>query len=190
MKKKLALYLKLFSSTFYISAFTFGGGFVIIPLLKKKFVDELKWLHEEEMLDMTAIAQSSPGAIAVNASLIIGYRIAGVLGALATLIGTILPPLIIISIISFFYTAFRDNRIISALMKGMQSGVGAVITDVVLRMVTGIIRSRKIVSVLTMLAGFVATFFFDINVVIIILICGSIGAVSTILKERNRKGKA
>ncbi len=190
MKKKIAVYLKLFSSTFYISAFTFGGGYVIIPLLKKKFVDELKWLNEEEMLDMTAIAQSSPGAIAVNASLIIGYRIAGVLGAITTLIGTVLPPLIIISIISLFYTAFRDNRMISALLKGMQSGVAAVIADVVISMSSGIIRARKIVSILTMLGGFVATFFFDINVVIIILICGTIGAISTILKERSGKGNA
>ena len=92
----------LFSSMLYISAFTFGGGFVIVSLMQKKFVDQLHWIDEEEMMDLTAIAQSSPGAIAVNASILVGYRVAGVPGALVTVLGTVLPPLIILSIISFF----------------------------------------------------------------------------------------
>lgn len=82
MKKNLKIYWTLFKSTFYLSAFTFGGGFVIIPLMRKKFVEELGWIEEKEMLDLTAIAQSSPGAIAVNAAIIIGYRIGGIGGAL------------------------------------------------------------------------------------------------------------
>ena len=77
MKKDFAFYRKLFCSTFYLSAFTFGGGYVIIPLMRKKFVEQYHWIEEEEMLDLTAIAQSSPGAIAVNASILIGYRLAG-----------------------------------------------------------------------------------------------------------------
>ena len=93
-------YLTLFTSTFTLSAFTFGGGFVIIPLMRKKFVEQLHWIDEEEMMDLTAIAQSSPGAIAVNASILVGYRVAGVPGALVTVLGTVLPPLIILSIIS------------------------------------------------------------------------------------------
>ena len=111
-------YLTLFTSTFTLSAFTFGGGFVIIPLMRKKFVEQLHWIDEEEMMDLTAIAQSSPGAIAVNASILVGYRVAGVPGALVTVLGTVLPPLIILSIISFFYTAFRDNRIVALVMRG------------------------------------------------------------------------
>ncbi len=73
-------YRKLFLSTFYISSFTFGGGFVIIPLMRKKFVEEYKWMKDTQMLDLIAIAQSSPGAIAVNASIIIGYRLSGIMG--------------------------------------------------------------------------------------------------------------
>ena len=92
--KEDGLYLTLFTSTFKISACTFGGGFVIIPLLRKKFVDELHWIEEDEMLDLTAIAQSSPGAIAVNASIVIGYHVAGIPGALISILGTVLPPLI------------------------------------------------------------------------------------------------
>nr|MCR4778757.1 chromate transporter [Lachnospiraceae bacterium] len=134
MTEKKDKYLKLFFTTFRVSAFTFGGGFVIIPLLKRKFVDELHWINEEEMLDLTAIAQSSPGAVAVNSSLIIGYHVVGLLGALISAIATVLPPLVIISVISVFYKAFRDNVIVSMAMKGMLAGVAAVIFDVVINM--------------------------------------------------------
>ena len=92
-------YRELFFSTFKLSACTFGGGFVIIPLMRKKFVEELGWIEEDEMMDLTAIAQSSPGAIAVNASILVGYHVAGFPGAMLAVLGTILPPLIIISII-------------------------------------------------------------------------------------------
>ena len=78
---------KLFFSTLYLSTFTFGGGYVIVTLLKKKFVDELHWINEEEMLDLVAIAQSSPGAIAVNGAIVVGYRIAGIPGIIWTILG-------------------------------------------------------------------------------------------------------
>ena len=100
MKGNHKKFRKLFLSTLQLSACTFGGGFVIIPLMRRKFVEELHWIEEEEMMDLTAIAQSSPGAIAVNASLLVGYRVAGIFGALITVSGTVLPPLVIISIIS------------------------------------------------------------------------------------------
>ena len=103
MKKNPKLYLKLFTSTFYLSAFTFGGGYVIVPLMKKKFADDLHWIEEKEMIDLAAIAQSAPGPIAVNAAILVGYRIAGVLGALTTIIGTVLPPFVILAVISLFY---------------------------------------------------------------------------------------
>ena len=108
MNTSLKKHLTLFTSTLKLSACTFGGGFVIIPLMRKKFVDQLHWIDGREMLDLVAIAQSSPGAIAVNASIIIGYHVAGISGALIAAVGTVLPPLVIISIISLFYQAFRD----------------------------------------------------------------------------------
>ena len=88
---------KIFVSTLYLSTFTFGGGYVIVTLMKKKFVDEYHWIEEKEMLDLVAIAQSCPGVMAVNTSIIIGYHIAGMLGAILTMFGTILPPMIILS---------------------------------------------------------------------------------------------
>ena len=126
-------YRELFFSTFKLSACTFGGGFVIIPLMRKKFVEELGWIEEDEMMDLTAIAQSSPGAIAVNASILVGYHVAGFPGAMLSVLRTILSPLIIISIISMFYQAFRDNTIVNMAMAGMLCGVAAVICDVAMK---------------------------------------------------------
>ncbi|SCJ10477.1 chromate transporter%2C chromate ion transporter (CHR) family [uncultured Clostridium sp.] len=187
MKNKNQIYLKLFTSTFYLSTFTFGGGFVIIPLMKKKFVDDLKWIEEEEMLNLTAIAQSSPGAVAVNASILLGYQVAGITGALVSILGTVLPPLIILSIISTFYAAFRDNIVVNAVLKAMQAGVAAVICDVVLTMGSSISKSKDIVSILVMVLAFIATYVFKINVMYIILVCGIIGALKVILVDNKKK---
>jgi chromate transporter len=190
MKKDLKLYLKLFTSTFMLSAFTFGGGYVIVPLMKKKFVDKLNWIEEDEMLNMVALAQSAPGPIAVNASILIGYRIAGITGALVTAFGTVLPPLVILTVISFFYQSFRDSKIVSALLKGMQAGVAAVIMDVVLGMAGKVIKGKQVVSILMMIAAFAATFIFDINVIYIILASGLIGAALVVYRGKKLKGGA
>lgn len=186
-KKKIGFYWKLFWSTFTLSAFTFGGGYVIIPLMRKKFVEQYHWIEEEEMLDLTAIAQSSPGAIAVNASILIGYRLAGIPGAMLTILGTVLPPLIILSIISLFYQAFRDSKAVSAVMKGMQAGVAAVITDVVLTMGINVFREKKVLPVLIMVFVFVASYFFNVNIILIVVLCGLIGVVDTMIREKRRK---
>lgn len=187
LKKSPALYFKLFTSTFYLSAFTFGGGYVIIPLMKKKFADDLHWIEEKEMLDLTAIAQSAPGPIAVNAAILIGYRIAGVLGALTTILGTVLPPLIILSVISLFYQAFAANLWVAALLQGMQSGVAAVIADVVFSMASGVVKEKKWLPVIIMAGVFIANYFFSVNVILLILICGIIGAVSSYFEAKSRK---
>ena len=129
-KNKKKMLLKLFLSTLYLSAFTFGGGYVIVTLMKKKFVDQYHWIEENEMLDLVAIAQSSPGAIAVNGAIVVGYKLSGILGALVAILGTVLPPFVILSVISVFYKAFRNNWLISQLLEGMQAGVGAVIASV------------------------------------------------------------
>lgn len=177
MKKDFPFYRKLFLSTFTLSAFTFGGGYVIVPLMRQKFVHQYHWLSENEMLDMTAIAQSSPGPIAVNASILIGFQLAGIPGALVSILGTVLPPFIILSLVSLFYTAFRDNGYVAALLRGMQAGVAAVIADVVISMAQGITAEKNILSDLLIPTVFIASYFFHINVAIIILICGVLGAL-------------
>ncbi len=190
VKKKIPpkQYLKLFTSTFMLSAFTFGGGFVIIPLMKKKFVDELHWLEEEEMLNLAAIAQSSPGAIAVNAAILVGYRVAGLFGAAVSILGTILPPLLILSIVTFFYDTFRTNAVVSAVLKGMQSGIAAVICDVVINMGSKVVRAKEWLSITLMILAFIANFVLKINVMYIILACALIGVLKAFWQRRKAKG--
>ena len=187
MDGKQHQYKILFWSVFQLSACTFGGGFVIIPLMRKKFVEQLHWIEEQEMLDLTAIAQSSPGAIAVNASILIGYHVAGITGALLAVLGTILPPLIIISIVSLFYRAFRDNVIVDMVMKGMLAGVAAVICDVVITMGQGVFKQKRLVPVVMMLVTFGLVHFAHMNVIIILLICGAVGVIDMLCRSRMGK---
>ncbi len=175
MKEKLRKYLTLFLSTLEISAFTFGGGFVIIPLMRKKFVFKLKMIDDEEMLDLTAIAQSAPGAIAVNASILVGYKIGGVLGALISILATVIPPFVIISVISHFYIAFRDNRYVSLVMGGMIAGVAAVVADLVISMAWDILKRKRLVEILMLIISFILLEFMNLNIIALIFIAGAVG---------------
>lgn len=179
--------LTLFFSMLSISAFTFGGGFVIVTLLKQKFVDKLHWLDETEMLDMTAIAQSSPGAIAVNAAILVGWRTAGFAGMLAAVAGTILPPIVILSVISLFYEAFAANRYVALVLRGMQAGVAAVILSVVVDLGGKVLKQRRALPIVLMALAFAATALLDVNVVFIILAAALVGAASALC---TRKGAA
>ena len=155
--------------------------------MRKTFVEELGWIEEDEMLDLTAIAQSSPGAIAVNASILVGYHVAGFPGAMITVLGTVLPPIIIISIISMFYKAFRDSVIVNMAMAGMLCGVAAVICDVVINMAKTIFQKKRLLPVIVMIGSFVAVRFFSVNIIIIILVCGLIGAADTWYQGKVKK---
>jgi len=174
-KSRLLFYLKLFFYTFRLSAFTFGGGYVIVPLMKEQFVDKLHWIDEDEMLDYAAIAQSSPGSMSVNASILIGYNLAGIVGALITVAATVTPPLILLSVISLFYEAFSENEVVRSVLHGMQSGVCAVIISVVTDMSAKIIKKRNILDIALIVLSFTAVFFFNINVIFVVLACAVIG---------------
>ena len=185
--KRSSVLRKIFFSTLYLSTFTFGGGYVIVTLLKSKFVNELHWIDEDEMLDLVAIAQSSPGAIAVNGSIVVGYKLAGLPGVVLAVLGAVIPPFVILTLVSFFYTAFRENLVIQSLLTGMKSGVGAVIASVVWDMGSGVVRSKEPLLIAIMLAAFVANYYVEINVIIIILIVIAIGVIRTLFRE-HRKG--
>lgn len=183
-KKDTRILWKLFLSTLYISAFTFGGGFVIITFMKRKFVDELHWIDEQEMLDLAALAQSSPGAIAVNAAILVGWRAAGFPGMLTAVFGTIIPPMCILSIISFFYAAFASNVYVALVLKGMQAGVAAVILDVVCDLGKKVVKERSVIHMAVMAGAFIATFFLGINVIYIILTAALVGISTELWKHR------
>ena len=157
MKQKHQL-LVLFLKTLYISAFTFGGGFVIVTFMKKCFVDELHWIDEQDMLDFTALAQSCPGAIAVY----------GFAGMVVAVIGTILPPMAILAVLSVCYAAFASNVWVAAALEGMRVGVAAVILDVSCGLGVKVLKEKKLYSIAIMIIAFLADFVLDVNVIYII----------------------
>ncbi|MGL5979162.1 MAG: chromate transporter [Erysipelotrichaceae bacterium] len=177
----------LFTSMFMLSACTFGGGFVIVSLMKKKYVEELGWLEESEMLDITAIAQSSPGPIPINAAVILGYRMQGVVGSLIAILGTAIPPLCIISLITTFYTQFRENEIIAIALTVMRAGVAAVICDVVLNLAQSVIKMNRVGYVVLMVIAFVMSYVFGMSAITIILLCVGIGFLTLWKETRTAK---
>ncbi|MCC5889946.1 MAG: chromate transporter [Alkalibacterium sp.] len=188
MKKK-ELYTTLFRSTFFLSMFTFGGGYVIVPLMEKKFVKELGWINEDEMLNLIAVGQSAPGPIAVNTSLLVGYRMAGVPGALVTVLGTILPPLVIMTVLAYIYMAVRDNAIVNNVLLGMQAGVAAIIVNVVYNMGKRIVQQKKVVPMIVMVAALVAGIVFQVNILWLLLVSALIGALTTLIEIVGKKDK-
>lgn len=189
MKKKAnpKILWQLFTSMFLLSSCTFGGGFVIVSLMKKKFVDEKKWLEEDEMLDITAITQSSPGPLPVNASVIIGYRMAGIAGSLTAIAGTILPPMIIISLISLCYEQFRTNEIVALALQVTRAGVAAVILDVTLNLAGNIIKLHNAFYLGMMILCFIAVVFFNVSAMAVILTCLAVGTVSAVITSLRKE---
>ena len=146
---------KIFLSTLYLSAFTFGGGYVIVTL---------------------------------NGAIVVGYKLLGIPGALVAILGTILPPFVIIAAISVCYNVFRSNFFVAQMLSGMQAGVGAVIASVTYDMGAPIVKEKDPMSLVIMLGAFLAACILEINVVYIVIVCGLIGLVRTLLSKR-RSGK-
>lgn len=188
MKKK-DLYFTLFRSTFFLSLFTFGGGYVIVPLMEKKFVNELGWIDQDEMLDLIAVGQSAPGPIAVNTSILIGYRMDGIAGAMVTVLGTILSPLIIMTVLSYVYIAVRDNVLVNNILLGMQAGVAAVIVNVVYDMASRVIIQKKILPIIVMVLALVAGIIFQVNILWLLFFAAVIGGLTTVWELKVKQDK-
>lgn len=184
MEKKNKLW-QIFKSTLYLSAFTFGGGYVILTLMKDTFVDKLKWIDKEQMLDMTAIAQSAPGAVAINASIVVGYETGGLAGMFVAILGTAIPPLIIISVISMFYEAFISNKYIASFLKGMQAAIAALIFKVSYDMGKDLLKEKSIFIPVIMVIAFVIGYFLKVNIVYIIASLIVLGLINSFVKRRN-----
>lgn len=183
------LYSTLFRSTFFLSMFTFGGGYVIVPLMEKKFVKELEWISEDEMLNLIAVGQSAPGPIAVNTSILVGYRMAGFKGAMVTVLGTILPPLGIMTVLAYLYLAVRDNVLVNNVLLGMQAGVAAIIANVVYNMAARVVKQKKVIPVLVMIVALIAVIVLQINILWILLFAALTGGLMTFLDLKKRADK-
>ncbi len=177
----------LFKTLFLLSAFGFGGGYVVISLMKKKFVEDLIWLQEDEMLDITAITQSCPGPLLVNAAVAIGYRVRGAIGVAVAIVATLIPPMVIIGVISLFYTQFRTNRYIAIALQVMRAGVAAVIVDVVWNLAKNLVKARRLLYIVMMVLAFAATALFKVSGILVIFACLAVGITELLLGLRQER---
>lgn len=174
-------YLKLFWTTFTLSLFTFGGGFVIISLMRKKMVIGLNWIDDEEMVDFVTIAQSSPGPIALNGSLMVGYHLANIPGALIAGLGTILPPMIILTLVSLGYEAVKSNLWIAAAFHGMRPVVAAIVLQVTWALLKPVLGRKKIIPIAMFVLAFAALYFFKVNIMLVMLICVAVAVIVSLV---------
>ncbi|MBS4762380.1 chromate transporter [Carnobacteriaceae bacterium zg-ZUI252] len=175
---------KLFKETFLLSAVTMGGGYVIVSIMQKKFVQEYGWLEEEEMLDLVAIAQSAPGAVVINTSIAVGYRLAGVIGAVVAMLGTVLPPMLILMGTFLVYDSIKDNDTIRLFMQGMQIGATALVIDVVLTMLRGLYAKRSVVDWLIFAGAAIMVIFYHVNVLMVVLSSIVFGTLLKLIEKR------
>lgn len=170
-----------------MSAFIIGGGYVMVPLMRERFVDKLGWIGQDELAELIALGQSSPGAMVVNSTVIMGYRLLGFGGAMSALLGTALPPLIILSVVYRFYELLRDNAYISAAFRGMRAGVSAVIANTVLNMVSPYLKRGSMIYFAIMILAFLVSFLYDVNAGYVILSCGILGIVIGAIQRKRGK---
>lgn len=193
-RKSLKTLLKLFYSSLYISAVAFGGGFVVLSLLRETFVKKLSWVTDGEMSDFNALAQTSPGSIAINTAMLVGLKTAGITGMIFTLIGSVIPPMAVITALYYFYDAIKDFALVAYLMRGMQAGVAAVILSLVIDTWKSTFKEKSVFAVIVLLLSFsistVCSVFFDLSVVIYAVILSALAGIafSYFNYFRERKG--
>lgn len=128
----------IFFSFFKIGLFTFGGGYAMLPLIERELIEKRGWIAHREFLDLLTLAQSVPGPIAVNTSVFVGYKVRGLKGAAAALLGTVLPSFVIILAIALFFADIRQNPVVDAAFKGMRPAVVALIIGPVISLARGL----------------------------------------------------
>ena len=180
-------YLWLFGINLFISSFTFGGGYVVVPMFRKYFVRKRRLFGEEELMEMAAVAQSAPGAIAINLSALAGHRVGGVLGVVISGIAAILPPLLLLTVISHWYSVFISNLLLAAVLRGMQAGVAAVIVDYIIDMVRMITKQRSALLTALIPIVFAANFIFHVHVAILLVGCCLFCILKLFLSERRKQ---
>ena len=177
---------QVFASFFKIGAFTFGGGYAMIPLIQKEAVEKRGWVTDDDILDIIAIAESTPGPIAINSATFVGYRACGVLGSVCATLGVVLPSVVIILLISFVLRQFQELKVVQYAFYGIRAGVLALLIKSLWTMYK---KSPKGWAAYVVMAGsFVLMAIFDINVLFVIIGCAVFGLVtSSMLKRREQK---
>ena len=166
--------LKLFTTFFKIGLFSFGGGFAMIPLIQREVIEQRKWIDEKDFLDMLVLAQSTPGPIAVNTAVFVGYKTAGVAGAIMASLGTVLPSFIVILSLALFFAEVRDNRYVDAAFRAMRPAVVALIVAPLLGLVKGmrwyLMAVSGVVAIAVWYFGFSPAYLIGISLIVGVIV--------------------
>lgn len=179
MKKQLIL----FRSFFVISAVTLGGGLAMIPVIQKAFTEKNKWLTEEDMADIIAVTQSSPGIIATNIAVLTGYRVAKVSGAIFAALGAVIPPFLSIVLIASLFQHLAASETVNHVFTGVRAAICALILAAVIRMTKKIIKGKF--EIILALFGF-AGMLFNMNAVLLVILSGLSGVIFTLSQKKEK----
>lgn len=166
---------ELFMTFANIGAFTFGGGYAMIPLLQKEVVENKKWISEGEMLDITAISQSTPGPLAINCATFVGYKVGGVSGSVIATLGVVIPSFVIIIVVSILFNMFKNNIIVNNVFAGVKVGVIVLILEAALKLLKPI--KMNYFNIFLLLGSLILTAFTGINVIYVLIVCALLGVV-------------
>ena len=173
---------KIFLTFLKIGAFTFGGGYAMIPLIQKEAVEKNHWVTDEDILDIVAIAESTPGPIAINAATFVGYQTHGSAGALAATFGVVLPSFVVILTISYVLQQFRDLQVVGYAFRGIRVGVLVLMLKALIKMFKT--NRKSTVAYIIMGLSFVLTALVGVNTFLVIILCGLLGLGSFLMAER------
>lgn len=182
LKDKLKTLLSLFWSFFKIGAFTFGGGYAMISLIQREAVEVKKWITEDDILDIIAIAESTPGPIAINSSTFVGYKVMGFWGAFCATLGTVIPSFVVITVISFCLEQFRHLQAVNFAFNGIRVAVVALILKAFITMFKKC--DKNAIAYGIMIFSFVTAAILKIKVILVLIMCALIGLIYHIYSLR------
>lgn len=172
-KTNKAIIVQLFTTFFKIGAFTFGGGYAMLPLIKREVIEEKKWLTEQEIFDLIAIAESTPGPLAINCATFVGSRLAGFWGAAAATLGVTLPSFVIILLISQVLMQIENFKLVKDAFQGIRAGVVVLIASALLSLLRQLKRQPFTITILA--AAFLLSCIFEINTILVLILCALAG---------------
>lgn len=187
MEKNLKKACQLFLTFLKIGAFTFGGGYAMIPLIQKETVETKKWITDDDLLEIIAIAESTPGPIAVNAATFVGYRTAGIIGAFAATLGVILPSFCVISLISLVLSGFEHLKPVKYAFFGIRAGVLALLVKALVSMIKK--AEKKPLPIIIALGAFIFAGLLGANCILVLIFSALLGLVNSILEAKKVGGK-
>ena len=182
MNNKWKTLWQVFTTFFKIGAFTFGGGYAMIPLIQKETVENHKWVTDDDILEIIAIAESTPGPIAINSATFVGYRTCGVMGSVAATLGVVLPSFVLIFAISFVLRQFQELKAVQYAFNGIRAGVMALLCKALWGMYKK--NQKNWASYIVMAGSFLLTGIFDVSVLPVLVGCAVFGLITAKLMER------